>query len=214
MLYREAWSQLVTRPLSTIPSATTFDDHDVYDRRTSSAAWVRTCAWTDWLGERIDGGVEVYLDYEHLATLTPDEIARHPLYRRSAPTTRPRRRTSSRPLPTARAGAGSAQLLVDGRSTRLVVIDAREGRVPQRRPPGDDRRRSSGAWPELPADRETTTTRGWPARCRSCSRRRSTNCRRGTRRSAPASGAPLGRDRSPRAAASGRLNLEHWAALQ
>jgi hypothetical protein len=131
MLYREAWSQPVTRwLLSTIPSAMIFDDHDVHDDWNTSAAWIEDMRRTDWWGKRITAALTSYWIYQHLGNLTPDQVERDPLYLQAVGADDAARVLNE--FATAADREGGGRLWSFSRmlgSTRLVVIDAREGRV-------------------------------------------------------------------------------------
>lgn len=131
LLYREAWSQPVMRwLLSTIPSAMIFDDHDVHDDWNTSAAWIEDMRRSDWWEQRIVAALSSYWVYQHLGNLSPDQLDRDPLYARVLAA------NDAGPVldefATAVDREGGGRLWSFSRmlgSTRLVVIDAREGRV-------------------------------------------------------------------------------------
>jgi PhoD-like phosphatase len=130
-LYREAWSPPAMRwLLSTVPSAMIFDDHDVHDDWNISESWRREMQAKPWWHEKIVGALASYWIYQHLGNLSPAELAGDALYQRvlqtedAAPVLREFAATA------AREGGGrrwSYSRRVGG--TRLLVLDAREGRV-------------------------------------------------------------------------------------
>ncbi|WP_119726537.1 alkaline phosphatase D family protein [Thermomonospora amylolytica] len=83
-LYRLAWrtDPAVRWLLSTVPTYTIFDDHDVRDDWNTSYAW-REEMWSQpWWRRRIIGGLASYWIYQHLGNLSPAERAADPLYAR------------------------------------------------------------------------------------------------------------------------------------
>ncbi|MDQ2895437.1 MAG: alkaline phosphatase family protein [Actinomycetota bacterium] len=131
MLYREAWSPAAIRWLmSTVPSAMIFDDHDVHDDWNTSEAWIEDMRRTDWWHDRIVSGLWTYWIYQHLGNLSPDELHDNGLYQGVL--------AADDGAPLLRAFAQNAERQGGGSlwsfsrriaGTRLVVIDAREGRV-------------------------------------------------------------------------------------
>ncbi|WP_460362885.1 alkaline phosphatase D family protein [Actinocorallia lasiicapitis] len=74
-LYRLAWmtDPAVRWLLSTVPTFSIFDDHDVRDDWNTSYAW-REWIWTQpWWRQRIVGGLGSYWIYQHLGNLPPGE---------------------------------------------------------------------------------------------------------------------------------------------
>jgi PhoD-like phosphatase len=130
-LYREAWSPPWIRwLLSTVPSAMIFDDHDVHDDWNISESWVREMRGQPWWREKIVDALVNYWIYQHLGNLSPEELARDRLYQRvleaddAAPVLRE--------FAAAAAREGGGRLWSYSRDiagTRLLVLDAREGRV-------------------------------------------------------------------------------------
>ena len=80
-LYLESWRDPEIRwLLSTVPSVMIFDDHEVIDDWNISASWRADMRGQDWWAERIRSGLASYWVYQHLGNLSPDEIAKDPLY--------------------------------------------------------------------------------------------------------------------------------------
>jgi PhoD-like phosphatase len=131
MLYREAWSEPVVRwLLSTIPSAMIFDDHDVHDDWNTSESWIEDMRATDWWAERINAALSTYWIYQHLGNLSPAELDRDPLYATvrdaadAAPVLHEFATQADR-----EGGGGLWSFSRRLGSSRLVVVDGREGRV-------------------------------------------------------------------------------------
>src|SRR5215203_4981074 len=130
-LYREAWSDPVTRwLLSTVPSAMIFDDHDVNDDWNTSETWVRQMRRTSWWEERIIGAFMSYWIYQHLGNLSPRELREDGLFERL--------REAENPTRVLREFAYRADREIDGTRwsyyrdfgrVRLIVMDSRAGRV-------------------------------------------------------------------------------------
>ncbi|WP_030170718.1 alkaline phosphatase D family protein [Spirillospora albida] len=81
-LYELAWSAdpAVRWLLSTVPTFTIFDDHDIRDDWNTSHAW-REEMWTQpWWRARITGGISSYWIYQHIGNLSPEERASDPVY--------------------------------------------------------------------------------------------------------------------------------------
>ncbi len=130
-LYREAWSEPAVRwLLSAIPSAMIFDDHDVHDDWNTSAAWRRDFQHKPWWRDRIDGAYMSYWIYQHLGNLSPDDLARDELWRdvRGAADAAAMLRDFAQRADESPAGIRWSYRRTFGR-VRLVVIDARSGRV-------------------------------------------------------------------------------------
>lgn len=130
-LYHEAWSPPTIRwLLSTVSSAMIFDDHDVHDDWNISESWLREMRAEPWWQEKIAGALASYWIYQHLGNLSPSELARDALYQRvlQAEDAAPVLRDFA--LAAAREGGGrlwSYSRRIAG--SRLIVLDAREGRV-------------------------------------------------------------------------------------
>jgi hypothetical protein len=130
-LYREAWSPPAMRwLLSTMPSAMIFDDHDVHDDWNISELWRREMQAKPWWQERIVGALVSYWVYQHLGNLSPAELVEYALYQRVL--------GAEDAAPVLREFAAAAAHEGGGRrwsysrriaGTRLLVLDAREGRV-------------------------------------------------------------------------------------
>lgn len=130
-LYREAWSQPSIRwLLSTIPSAMIFDDHDVHDDWNTSESWIQDMRATGWWHERITAALVTYWIYQHLGNLSPAELAEDPLYAEVTAADDAAGLLREFAQDADRRGGGRlwsfSRLLGN---TRLVVVDAREGRV-------------------------------------------------------------------------------------
>jgi phosphodiesterase/alkaline phosphatase D-like protein len=130
-LYREAWSQPSIRWLfSTIPTAMIWDDHDVHDDWNISESWIGDMRETSWWHERITSALVTYWIYQHLGNLSPAELAEDPLFAEVI--------AADDAATVLREFAREADHLAGGTlwnfsrllgGTRLVVVDAREGRV-------------------------------------------------------------------------------------
>ncbi|MGI8329999.1 alkaline phosphatase D family protein [Actinomadura scrupuli] len=132
-LYRLAWGEdpAVRWLLSTLPTLTIFDDHDIRDDWNTSYAWRQQIWAQPWWRRRIVGGIGSYWVYQHLGNLSPSDRAADPLYA------------------TVREGTGDAGKAVDEFAeradkepastrwsyahdfggTRLIVIDSRCSRL-------------------------------------------------------------------------------------
>ncbi|MDQ3650841.1 MAG: alkaline phosphatase family protein [Acidobacteriota bacterium] len=130
-LYREAWGDPLLRwLLSTVSTLMIYDDHDVRDDWNTSAAWVEEMRALPWWNTRIVGGFMSYWIYQHLGNLLPEELRESELLRRV--------REAADAGPILREFAFRADRQTEGTrwsyyrdlgNTRLVVIDARAGRV-------------------------------------------------------------------------------------
>ncbi|GAA4104573.1 alkaline phosphatase D family protein [Actinomadura miaoliensis] len=82
-LYRLAWRDdpAVRWLLSTVPTYTVFDDHDIRDDWNTSYAWRQQMEATPWWRDRIIGGIGSYWIYQHLGNLAPEERAADPVYK-------------------------------------------------------------------------------------------------------------------------------------
>jgi hypothetical protein len=79
-LYRLAWSEPAIRwLLSTVPTAMTFDDHDLRDDWNTSAAWQQRMRALPWWRRRVTAGLGAYGIYQHLGNLPPAVLAEDPL---------------------------------------------------------------------------------------------------------------------------------------
>ncbi len=74
-LYRLAWREdpAVRWLLSTVPSLTVFDDHDIRDDWNTSYTWRQQMWALPWWRDRIVGGISSYWVYQHLGNLSPEE---------------------------------------------------------------------------------------------------------------------------------------------
>ncbi|MBX6769982.1 MAG: alkaline phosphatase family protein, partial [Actinomadura rubrobrunea] len=81
-LYRLAWREdaAVRWLLSTVPTFTVFDDHDVRDDWNTTYAWRLRMQAEPWWRERIVGGIGSYWVYQHLGNLSSAERAADPVY--------------------------------------------------------------------------------------------------------------------------------------
>ncbi|XVQ11275.1 alkaline phosphatase D family protein [Spirillospora sp. CA-255316] len=81
-LYELAWcfDPAVRWLLSTVPTFTVFDDHDVRDDWNTSHTWRQEMWKKPWWRARITGGIGSYWVYQHLGNLSPEERAADPVY--------------------------------------------------------------------------------------------------------------------------------------
>lgn len=81
-LYKLAWREdpAVRWLLSTVPTLSIFDDHDVRDDWNTSYTWRQEMWSKPWWRRRITGGLGSYWVYQHLGNLTPEDRAADPLY--------------------------------------------------------------------------------------------------------------------------------------
>ncbi|MCP2337773.1 phosphodiesterase/alkaline phosphatase D-like protein [Actinomadura rupiterrae] len=81
-LYRLAWREdpAVRWLLSTVPTLTVFDDHDIRDDWNTSYAWRQQMWALPWWRERIVGGIGSYWVYQHLGNLSPEGRAAHEVF--------------------------------------------------------------------------------------------------------------------------------------
>ncbi|WP_242883358.1 alkaline phosphatase D family protein [Actinomadura litoris] len=82
-LYKLAWLRdpAVRWLLSTVPTFTIFDDHDIRDDWNTSYPW-REEMWSQpWWKARITGGIGSYWVYQHLGNMSPRDRASDPLYK-------------------------------------------------------------------------------------------------------------------------------------
>jgi hypothetical protein len=136
-LYRESWTPEIERWMfSVVPSAMIFDDHDMIDDWNISASWVRHIRQRHWWREHVIGGLVSYWIYQHLGNLPPSTIAEEGILARitevddAAPLLREwaERSEEFTPVP----GGYKFSYSRDLGTTRLVVIDCRNGRVLER----------------------------------------------------------------------------------
>ncbi|MFD0683655.1 alkaline phosphatase D family protein [Actinomadura fibrosa] len=81
-LYKLAWHDdpAVRWLLSTVPTFTIFDDHDIRDDWNTSFAWRREMWSQPWWRARITGGIGSYWIYQQLGNMSPDDRAADPVY--------------------------------------------------------------------------------------------------------------------------------------
>ncbi|WP_330270011.1 alkaline phosphatase family protein [Lentzea sp. NBC_00516] len=134
-LYHETWGDPEIRwLLSVVPTAMIFDDHDVRDDWNTSATWRAEMADKPWWRDRIRGALSSYWVYQHLGNLSPDELARNPLYAKV-------KAQDTDVLPLLEEFAEEADKEVEGRKStwwsfrrdfgraRLLMVDTRCGRI-------------------------------------------------------------------------------------
>ncbi len=130
-LYEESWCDPDIRwLLSTVPSSMIFDDHDVHDDWNISAAWLEEMCATEWWAEHCVGALMSYWVYQHLGNLTPDGLRGDPVLRRVREAEDGGAILREHVTGAERERNGSRwSYSRDLGDTRLVVIDARAGRV-------------------------------------------------------------------------------------
>ncbi len=130
-LYKESWSDPDIRWLfSTVPSSMIFDDHDVHDDWNVSEKWLEEMRKTDWWGEHCIGALMSYWVYQHLGNLTPQLIRDDPVLARVKETDDGEQVLREFVHGGDREHSGSRwSYCRDIGGTRLIVIDARAGRV-------------------------------------------------------------------------------------
>ncbi|TDB94468.1 alkaline phosphatase D family protein [Actinomadura sp. 7K534] len=82
-LYKLAWydDPAVRWLLSTVPTFTIFDDHDIRDDWNTSYTW-RQQMWSQpWWKDRITGGIGSYWIYQHLGNMSPQDRASDPVFK-------------------------------------------------------------------------------------------------------------------------------------
>jgi hypothetical protein len=130
-LYRESWSEPTIRwLLSTVPSSMIFDDHDVHDDWNISAKWLADMEATDWWEEHVIAALMSYWIYQHLGNLTPQLVRDDPVLAQLKET------EDGESVLRDYVGGGDRErsgsrwsYCRDIGDTRLIVIDARAGRV-------------------------------------------------------------------------------------
>ncbi|TDB84194.1 alkaline phosphatase family protein [Actinomadura sp. KC216] len=82
-LYKLAWHDdpEVRWLLSTVPTFTIFDDHDIRDDWNTSYAWRQEMWSQPWWKDRITGGIGSYWIYQHLGNMSPEGRASDPVYK-------------------------------------------------------------------------------------------------------------------------------------
>jgi PhoD-like phosphatase len=130
-LYRESWSDPTIRwLLSTVPSSMIFDDHDVHDDWNISEKWLAEMRATDWWGEHCVGALMSYWVYQHLGNLTPQLVREDPILAKLKETDDGEAVLREFVSGADRERSGSRwSYCRDIGGTRLIVIDARAGRV-------------------------------------------------------------------------------------
>ncbi|HEX2213563.1 MAG TPA: alkaline phosphatase D family protein [Mycobacterium sp.] len=128
--YRDAWTDPTVRwMLSTIPTSTMFDDHEINDKWNISKHWLNEMRQTEWYETRVLGGLMAYWVYQHIGNLSPQELAKDKTFQRICDT-----RHGSEPLREMARHAESDEGLSrfsycrDLGPARLVMMDARTGR--------------------------------------------------------------------------------------
>jgi len=133
-LYQESWSPEVERwCFSVVPSTMIFDDHDMIDDWNISRRWVEDIRAEEWWTDHVVGGLMSYWVYQHLGNLSPAEIRAEGILdeiARAGDGTAILRRWALEsekftPVP----GGYRFSYRRDLGRTRLVVVDARNGRV-------------------------------------------------------------------------------------
>jgi PhoD-like phosphatase len=130
-LYKESWSDPTIRwLLSTVPSSMIFDDHDVHDDWNISEKWLAEMRQTDWWEEHCVGAMMSYWVYQHLGNLTPELVREDPVLARLRETDDGESVLREFVSGADREHSGSRwSYCRDVGRTRLIVIDARAGRV-------------------------------------------------------------------------------------
>jgi hypothetical protein len=130
-LYWDSWRDPAIRwLLSTIPSAMTFDDHDVHDDWNTSETWVRQMRAKSWWDERIVGAFMSYWIYQHLGNLSPEELEEDELFARVQETEDATRVLREFAYKADREIAGTRwSYHRDFGNVRLIMMDSRAGRV-------------------------------------------------------------------------------------
>ena len=130
-LYRESWGDPVIRWLySTVSCAMVIDDHDVHDDWNISRSWVEEMRREPWWEKREAAALASYWVYQFIGNLSPRELRENELYRevRELDDAWPRlRRFADRERE--RSDGERWSFCRDLNGSRLVVIDARSGRV-------------------------------------------------------------------------------------
>jgi hypothetical protein len=130
-LYRESWGDPVIRWLySTVSCSMVIDDHDVHDDWNISAAWVEEMRREPWWAKREAAALASYWVYQFIGNLSPRALAENELYREVC--------EADDAGPILRRFAAADRKRADGErwsycrdlnGSRLIVIDARTGRV-------------------------------------------------------------------------------------
>jgi PhoD-like phosphatase len=130
-LYWDSWKEPAIRwLLSTVPSAMTFDDHDVHDDWNTSEVWVRQMRTKSWWEERIVGAFMSYWVYQHLGNLSPEELEEDELFARVQRVEDATRVLREFGYKADREIAGTRwSYHRDFGNVRLIMMDSRAGRV-------------------------------------------------------------------------------------
>lgn len=82
MSYREAWSDPPVRwLLSTVSTATIFDDHEIQAEWRISKGWIEEMYSEPWFERHIRCGLMAYWVFQHIGNLSPAELERDSLFR-------------------------------------------------------------------------------------------------------------------------------------
>lgn len=130
-LYRESWQDPVIRWLySTVSCSMVIDDHDIHDDWNISRAWVEEMRREPWWEKREAAGLASYWVYQFLGNLSPRALAENPVYDEV------RELEDAGPYLLSladrdrdRSDGERWSYCRDLNGSRLVVIDARTGRV-------------------------------------------------------------------------------------
>jgi hypothetical protein len=141
-LYKLAWHDdpAVRWLLSTVPTFTIFDDHDIRDDWNTSYAWRQEMWSQPWWKSRITGGIGSYWIYQHLGNMSPEDRASDPIYkavRQASDTTgdagavldefaeKADKQPDSTRWSYAHDLGGTRLIVVDSRCSRLLTADRR-----------------------------------------------------------------------------------------
>lgn len=133
-VYRETWDEPDVRwLLSTVPSVMIFDDHEIFDDWNISAAWVREMRATEWWPELVSSALAAYWIYQQLGNLRPEQLAEDEVLRalHDADDGLALLKEHAGRWDRGATGTQGARwsLRRDLGSTRLVLLDSRNGRV-------------------------------------------------------------------------------------
>ena len=141
-LYKLAWHDdpAVRWLLSTVPTFTVFDDHDIRDDWNTSFAWRQEMWAQPWWRSRITGGIGSYWIYQHLGNMSPQDRASDPVFKAvrtasdetgdaGAVLDEFAERADKEPATTrwsyAHDWGGTRLIVVDSRCSRLLTADRR-----------------------------------------------------------------------------------------
>lgn len=133
-LYHESWQPEVERWFfSVVPTAMIFDDHDMVDDWNISESWAKEIDTKPWWRDHVLAGLSTYWVYQHLGNLSPLDIEREGLLQQLQEVPDgseilyewAERSEAATPLPGGYRFSYAREL----GDVRLVVIDARNGRV-------------------------------------------------------------------------------------